>query len=87
MPDPTAPPLSPTAQAVWKAFEMAECDPYLVDPRQAGLAAALRAAVDQVVPEEPAYMRDAGMGPDAYDRSEQIRHEFLAIANELYPQP
>ena len=27
------------------------------------------------------------MGPDAYDRSEQIRHEFLAIANELYPQP
>ena len=35
--------LSP-ARAVWTAFKMAECNPYLVDPRKASLAAALRAA-------------------------------------------
>ena len=36
--------LSPAAQAVWTAYETADCDPYLVDPRKAGIAAALRAA-------------------------------------------
>ena len=41
-------PLSPAAQAIWDAYETADCDPYEIDPRQAGLAAALRAAADQV---------------------------------------
>jgi hypothetical protein len=36
--------LSLAAAAVWEAFERADCDPYVVDPREAGLAAALRAA-------------------------------------------
>jgi hypothetical protein len=39
--------LSPAAQAAWTAYETADCDPYFVDPRKAGLAAALRAAADQ----------------------------------------
>ena len=43
--------------------------------------AALRAAADQVVPEEPDYMRNAI--PDAFDRQESIRAEILAIAAEL----
>jgi CTP:molybdopterin cytidylyltransferase MocA len=43
MPDPL-----PAAHAVWHAYETANCDPYLIDPRQAGLAAALRAAADQL---------------------------------------
>jgi hypothetical protein len=41
-------PLSPAAQAVWHAYETTNCDPYLIDPRRAGVAAALRAAVDQL---------------------------------------
>jgi hypothetical protein len=74
MTDSTNPPLSPEAEAV-------------LDAARLGAAAILRAAADQVIPAEPEYMRDAGMGPDAYDRSEQIRDQLLAIANELDPQP
>ena len=40
--------LSPAAQVVWHAYETADCDPYEIDPRRAGLAAALRAATDQI---------------------------------------
>jgi hypothetical protein len=40
--------LSPAAQAAWTAYETADCDPYFVDPRKAGLAAALRAAAEQI---------------------------------------
>jgi hypothetical protein len=40
--------LSPAAHTVWHAYETADCDPYLIDPRQAGVAAALRAAADQM---------------------------------------
>jgi len=42
-----------------------------------GLAAALRAAADQVVPEEP----EGGMAPRWIRQS--IRRQFLAIAAEL----
>jgi hypothetical protein len=35
--------LSPAALAVWQAYATADCDPYEIDPRQAGVAAALRA--------------------------------------------
>ena len=47
-PDPTKMVVSSAAQAVWHAYETADCDPYEIDPRRAGLAAALRAAADQV---------------------------------------
>jgi hypothetical protein len=43
MPDPL-----PAARAVWHAYETANCNPYLIDPRQAGVAAALRAAAEQL---------------------------------------
>jgi hypothetical protein len=68
--------LSPAAQAVWHAYETADCDPYLIDPRQAGVAAALRAAVDQVVP------KDKYPSSDWTDKDE-VRYQLLAIAAEL----
>jgi hypothetical protein len=43
MPDPL-----PAAHAVWHAYETASCDPYLIDPRRAGVVAALRAAAEQL---------------------------------------
>jgi hypothetical protein len=72
--------LSPTAAAVWEAFEHANCDPYLVDPREAGLAAALRAAADQVVPSDA--MEPRNYLPMALE-CQRIRAELLAIAAEL----
>ena len=63
--------LSPAAQAAWHAYETVNCDPYFIDPRQAGLAAALRAAADQVVP------------PNGSRKNNEIRSELLAIAAEL----
>jgi hypothetical protein len=62
---------------------MAECDPYLVDPREAGLAAALRAAADQVVPETPliSYPDDHERGE--WETNQQTRISLLAIAAEL----
>ena len=68
--------LSPAAQAAWTAYETADCDPYFVDPRKAGLAAALRAAADQVVPES------IGISYTKQD----IRTALLAIADELEKQ-
>jgi hypothetical protein len=38
---------------------MANCDPYLVDPRKASLAAALRAAADQVEQKLRGFSREA----------------------------
>ena len=66
--------LSPAAQAAWIAFETVDCDPYFVDPRKAGLAAALRAAADQVV--------------DAHDgfTGTRIHASIHAIAAELEAQ-
>jgi hypothetical protein len=73
--------LSPAAQAAWTAYETADCDPYFVDPRKAGLAAALRAVVNQVVP-------DIGYEADCLDEPvmselQCIRNRFFAIADEL----
>ena len=75
--------LSPAAQAVWDAYEKAECDPYLVDPRRAELAAALRAAADQVVPAKPA--PDVGFLKEfeRWDAKRFVRLQLLAIADEL----
>ena len=66
--------LSPAARAIWTAFKMANCDPYLVDPRKASLAAALQAAADQVVPFSGSR------------KNNEIRFELLAIAAELEGQ-
>jgi hypothetical protein len=76
-------PLSPAAQATWHAYETADCDPYFIDPRQAGVAAALRAAADQVVPETPlpSYPDDFESG--AYEANQWARMRLLSIAAEL----
>ena len=72
--------LSPAAQAAWTAFETADCDPYHVDPRKAGLAAALCAAAYIVAPAIP-------VCDHCCDRqSQSIRHKILAIADELEEQ-
>jgi hypothetical protein len=43
MPDPL-----PAAHAIWHAYETVNCDPYLIDPRRAGVVAVLRAVTDQL---------------------------------------
>jgi hypothetical protein len=82
------PELSPTAQAVLTAYNQRE----LAAKRTTALAAALRAAADQVVPNEPAPtgMRPAG---DVYSSREirrgqrqETRSQLLAIAAELENQ-
>jgi len=49
-------PLSPVAQVIWDAYEQADCDPYKVDPRRAGLAAAFRTLEDQLAQDRPDVM-------------------------------
>jgi hypothetical protein len=69
------PELSPAAQAIEYAYFNADGFGY-----RAGLAAALLAAADQVVPENPC-------GDDCcITQCEQIRAELLAIAAELEAQ-
>jgi hypothetical protein len=48
-------------------------------------AAALRAAADQVVPDEPDYMRAAVPSTDWWDKHDQVRSELLELATELDP--
>jgi hypothetical protein len=67
--------LSPAAHTVWHAYETADCDPYLIDPRQAGVAAALRAAVAHT-------QQHRGLGVWECDAD-----ELLAIAAELDDTP
>ena len=71
--------LSPQAKAVWDAYELVDCDPYKIDPRKAGLSAALEAAADQVVPEHKPWLRTSGRAAARHD----VRLELLAIAAEL----
>lgn len=68
--------LSPAAQSVWNAYEKAECDPYLVDPRRAELAAALRAIGNVALPANARGMADR----------QKLRSYILSIANELEAQ-
>ena len=63
--------LSPTAQAVWDAYEAADCDPYETDPRRASLSDALRAAVTHTQQQ------------DGYDVWECDADDLLTIAAEL----
>ena len=73
-PSPTKMVLSPAARAVLDAY------------RQGGLPAALRAAADQVVEDEPDYMRDAVPSTDWWDKHDQVRSELLSLATELEGQ-
>jgi hypothetical protein len=83
-------PLSPEAQAIWDAFTEDEAGVF-VDYGDK-LAAALRAAADQVVPVEVWIlrrgMRPGGTGSIAQDEFKQdqrkeTRLQLLAIASEL----
>jgi len=88
--------LSPAALAVWHAYEIADCDPYLIDPRQAGVAAALRAAADQRIELEVPFLvvdeweEVKGSCARFYAAAEwgraQALQELLAIADELEGQ-
>jgi hypothetical protein len=75
-------PLLPPALAIWTAFEMAECNPYLVDPRKASLAAAMRELEDTLAQD-----RAEPMPPDLERAvlAERIRlfRRITTIAAEL----
>ena len=72
--------LSPAANAVLDAYE--DFEPANVD----AIAAALRAAVDQVVPEEPLYGGDQRWMFER-DARQESRKKLLAIAAELEAPP
>jgi len=83
--------LSPDAQTVLNAF-LDEWDVYAVDKARYGVAAALRAAADQVVPVE---LEDKDLdfsNPDdkaewyQWSQRQYTRHQLLAIAAELEGQ-
>ena len=82
--------LSPVAQAVLDAF-LSEWNVYAIDEARWAIAAAFRAAVDQVVPAEVRVrkgMRPGGVGsttPTEWMQDQQLhtRRHFLAIADEL----
>ena len=88
-------PLSPAAQAVidaaWKGVPSGLRDPYIVRCEQC--AAALRAAADQVVPEErepyvPDYPDSDQIAPwHEWTERQHARAGLLAIATELEAQP
>jgi hypothetical protein len=70
--------LSPAAQAVLNAVV-----PYPI--HEAAIAAALRAATDQVVPRES--IKDPTWVGEAYKQRQETRAYLLAIATELEAQP
>ena len=74
-------PLSPAAQAVHDAY--CKEDPYYYE--RSGLVAALRAAADQVVPEEylVRFPNDSAWQDGFTDANERIRYKLLSIAAEL----
>ena len=72
--------LSPAAQAVLKAT-WKELDYAPRSHAQIAAAAALRAAADQVVPEEHEIIDNCW-----YEKTDTIREQFLAIAAELEGQ-
>jgi hypothetical protein len=82
--------LSPAAQAVLDAVEDDCIHP---DDKHRIAAAALRAAADQVVPEEPEpdqsamSFSDWNLKIEGWDTRIAIRAGFLAIAAELEGQP
>jgi len=79
-------PLSPAAQAVLKAacIHHGLFNEEVVQRRRS-IAAALRAAADQVVPEEPLYYGDQRWQFER-DARQHCRQQLLAIADELEAQ-
>jgi hypothetical protein len=82
----TPTPLSPAAQSVFNAADGMEPRQY----RGSALAAALRAAADQVVPDGPKpsansdfHLMNWTKSLDQYYQRQQTRAEMLAIAGEL----
>ena len=77
--------LSPAAQAVLNAYTNAPCG----KPRSVWVAAALRAATDQVVPDE-SHPEESQFWDDEAEQEWQnnrhVRLQFLAIAAELEAQ-
>ena len=55
----------------------------LEDPVAPCLAAALRVMVDEMVPDEPDYMRAASPDTGWWDKHDLIRSELFALAAEL----
>jgi hypothetical protein len=85
-------PLSPAAQAVLCAYRDLSWTPdeedngkYYKFSHKAGMAAALRAAADQVVPEQAEPVGDSH-DEARHDQWMRIRYKLLAIANELEGQ-
>ena len=76
--------LSPAAQAVAWAYDNAPERP-TGNHRYHWIAAALRAAADQVVPEQAEPVGDSH-DEARHDQWMRIRYRFLAIANELESQ-
>jgi hypothetical protein len=83
-PGPTKMVLSSAAQAVRDAFFNGP------DDFTASIAAALRAAADQVMPEEPPLTQRQARNivrVKRYQQRQQIRSELLALATELDTTP
>jgi hypothetical protein len=80
-------PLSPAAQAILNAYgrETGDIDCVWHPSELKGLAAALRAAANQVVPKARAVDSDLDYG--AWEQQQRTRAEILAIADELENQP
>ena len=80
-------PLSPAAQAILDSFkEQVELTWLTKDPDQVGLAAALRAAADQVVPESIVYIPTSDGTMRRVDELWIVRRGVYAIAAELEGQ-
>jgi hypothetical protein len=83
-------PLSPAAQSVLDAYEAVDCDPFLGNPPEAALAAALRAAADQVAPYESHPVESQFWDYESereWQNNHHVRLQLLAIADELEGQP
>lgn len=82
-----AEPLSPAAQAIWDAWNDAYEAQGPLEGMDQPLAAALRAAADRVVPEQPT-IPDGDLTEQTYrwDERSGIRRKLLSIAAELEKQ-
>lgn len=75
--------LSPAAQAVWNAF-LNHSEWEVTTSEIQGIAAALRAATDQVVPEECEPDAEEWIGQSAWSQANyRTRFKLLSIATEL----
>lgn len=78
-------------QAIWDAFEQAECDEYQVDPRRASLAAALREASQHIadisIPEEERQSSDPYVAENVIEGAARSAAYLKAIADKLHPSP